>query len=111
MVGCVMPGAKAMKRPLKVRRADCNYLIDGPFVEVMRITGEVGVDGDGRVLSMTVSRCLGAGGSAILFHPSEPNRILVECMLYSKVPGNQAVCRAKAWALHNVIDVWPGVSQ
>ena len=28
--------------------------------------------------------------------------------MYSKVPGRQTVCRAEAWALHNVIDAWPG---
>ena len=29
-------------------------------------------------------------------------------MMYSKIPGRQTVCRAEAWALHNVIDLWPG---
>ena len=65
-LGCVMPRSKAMKRPLKIRRSECNYRIDGPLVEAMRITGQAGVDGGGGTLSKTVFRCVGAGGSAIL---------------------------------------------
>ena len=74
----------------------------------MRITGQAGVDGGEGALSKTMFRCVGAGGSAILFHPTEKMCILGECMIYSQAPGNQTVCRAEAWALYNIIHVWPG---
>lgn len=31
-----------------------------------------------------------------------------EAVLFSKAPGRQTVCRAKAWALHNIIHIWTG---
>lgn len=32
----------------------------------------------------------------------------MQATCYSKVAGRQAVCRAEAWPLHNIIHVWPG---
>ena len=108
-LGGVMPRSRAMQRPVRVRRAEARYLIDGPFQEIMKITQQVGVDGGGGRLGKTpILRCVGPGGSAILFHPTIPGLVMSRCMIYSKVPGRQTVCRAEAWALHNVIDLWPG---
>ena len=42
---------KALPRPLKVRRAEAQYKVWGPFLDLMRISGRVGGDGDGGKLN------------------------------------------------------------
>ena len=56
-----MPRASALPRPAKIRRAEAAYFIDGPFLEIMGIAQQVGVDGGGAKLGKTPSlRCVGA---------------------------------------------------
>ena len=100
--GGIMPRSSALPRPERIRSAEAGYFIDGPFLEFMAATQQVGVDGCGGKLGKSPSlRCVGAGGSAILVHPTIPGLVMHRCMIYSKSPGRQTVCRAEAWALHN----------
>lgn len=107
-LGCVLPRSNTARRPLRVSTAECDHVIKGPLVEIMRNVGQAGVDGAGGKLGSTTFRCVGAGGAAVLFHPHKKHCVLCTAMIYSKVPGNQTVCRAEESALYIIIKVWPG---
>ena len=77
--GCVMPRATSVPKPLQIRRGEAMYEIDGPFLEIMRMTGKVGADGAGGALGkFPIIRTVGAGCSVIIFHPT------IECLILGK---------------------------
>ena len=44
----------------------------------------------------------------MLVHPHKKHCVLCTALICSKALGNQTVCRAVAWALYNIIKMWPG---
>lgn len=81
-VGGVLPRSIAARRPIKVSIAEWNFVIDGPLVEIMCMTGRAEVDDAGGKLGATTIRRVGACGTAVLFHSHNKQSVFCTAFIY-----------------------------